>query len=67
MQTKATNNLDVNTLIKVLTEQLDILKQVRDNIMNVRGGTAVSSVSNNTIVQNAPNSIDIWRKSVLAN
>lgn len=60
------SNIDIGSLIEVLTEQLKVLKDVRDNLMNVNNSTNTSTINNSTIVQNAHNSIDIWRKSVLA-
>jgi len=56
----------LESLYRLLSEQLEVLKQVRANTEETKGNTAISSVSNNTVVHNSPNMIDMFRKSLLA-
>lgn len=61
---------NMGVLAKILQDQLQVLKDTRDALASMSerpntGGTAVNSISNNTIVNNQMATIDMWRKNVM--
>lgn len=62
---------NMGVLAKILQDQLEVLRETRDALTGMAerpntGGTAVNSVSNNTIVNNQLATIDMWRKNLIA-